>query len=123
MSLRHVVKPKLTWAMRYNRNRREIMEHIVQGESVAEISRKTGHCRQLIGDIRKSYSNGDPIENMWAIVKNGVEDAQPETIEDLKNTAFNVWESVEQVTIDNLINSMVNRLNQCVAKRGDKTGY
>jgi hypothetical protein len=65
----------------------------------------------------------NPIENLWAIVKNDVEEAHPETLEDLKNAAFQSWESIEQITIDNLINSMTIRLNICVDRKGDRTDY
>jgi hypothetical protein len=62
----------------------------------------------------------NPIENLGHIVKMKVEDAAPETIDELCNITFRSWEEIQSTTIDHLIDSMKNRLTVCIERAEDK---
>ena len=63
------------------------------------------------------------IENLWSIPKKRVEELQPKFINDLIDVIFDVWNSLEQALIRNLVDSMPNRLNEVIKRLGEPNGY
>ncbi|KAH0785104.1 Transposable element Tcb1 transposase [Histomonas meleagridis] len=65
----------------------------------------------------------NPIENLWSIMKERVQELEPDTIENLIEIVFQVWETIEEKTIKNLIDSMPDRLARVIALNGAPNGY
>ena len=65
----------------------------------------------------------NPIDNLWSIIKRRVEDVQPQSIDDLITLTFQTWDSISMNEIHNLIDSVPNRLQECIRKNGMQTGY
>ena len=80
-------------------------------------------CKETMGYLRDKCSileswpanspDLNPIENLWAIMKDRVEQVEPS----------DVWNNLEVSTIHNLINSVPERLNAVVLNGGAQTGY
>ena len=64
-----------------------------------------------------------PIENAWAIVQARVDAAGCETFQDFKQTVEREWAKLSKKECRNLIGSMRERLEACVAVGGDKTRF
>ncbi|GFS88151.1 transposable element Tcb2 transposase [Trichonephila clavipes] len=66
-----------------------------------------------------------PIEHVWDMLGRRI-DARPRppaTVQDLEIALLEVWNSIPQSLIDNLIASMANRCAAVLAVRGDHTPY
>lgn len=63
----------------------------------------------------------NPIENLWGILVRRVykENRQFNSVEELKNTILKEWQAIDQKIIENLINSMPNRIFDVVSKHGN----
>ena len=59
-------------------------------------------------------SDINPIENLWSIMQRRVELQRPKNKQDLIDTVFDQWTQIQQETIDTLINSMPDRINECI---------
>ena len=77
----------------------------------------------LLEEWPSSSPDLNPIENLWAIIKHRLAEIAPTTIDDLITTIFQIWESIPQSLIDNLIDSMNARISIAISKIGDKIGY
>ena len=58
------------------------------------------------------------IENLWSIVKRGVEIRQPKNIEELDRFMVEEWENISKKTIVNLIKSMKERCQLVIDNMG-----
>jgi hypothetical protein len=100
---------------------------LVQDSASCHTAEETMNYLTTYCNVLENWPSGSPdlnsTEKMWAIGKNAIIDANPETLEDLKIAAFQAWESVEQITIENLIDFMTTRLRICVQNNGGNTGY
>lgn len=65
----------------------------------------------------------NPIENLWAIMKGRAADLGANTLEALEDVIFDVWNSVSDQEICNLVGSMESRLDECVKAGGGPNGY
>lgn len=65
----------------------------------------------------------NPIENLWAILKRKVEELRPQTKDDLINIIFDAWRNIDARILNNLIDSMKNRLQLVIQKNGEPNGY
>ena len=65
----------------------------------------------------------NPIENLWAILKDKVAEVSPKTVEDLINIIIDVWNNLSMRTIENLINSMPKRLRKVLESEGNPIDY
>jgi hypothetical protein len=53
-----------------------------------------------------------PIEDLWAIPKRQVEELGPETKEGLIDVIITAWENIEMSLVNNLVDSMLERLEE-----------
>jgi hypothetical protein len=60
------------------------------------------------------------LENLWAILKHGVEEFHPAPRGDLVGVRFDGWDSLDMELINNLINSMTQRMQLVIQKAGDR---
>lgn len=65
----------------------------------------------------------NPIENVWQVIKDKVEKLEPVSINDWRTTIQQTWASLDDLYLDNLIDSMPRRLEQCVRRNGALTDY
>lgn len=67
----------------------------------------------------------NPIENMWGILVRSIykDNRQYQTVNELKCAILDAWQSISQETIDNLINSMPNRIFDIITNRGGYINY
>lgn len=65
----------------------------------------------------------NPIENLWALIKRRIEKCDPSTKSDLKELIEEIWDGIDVELIKCLIKSMKNRLQECIAKKGEKIDY
>ena len=62
----------------------------------------------------------NPIENVWALMKRAVEKALPTTVLQVKETIIKVWDSIDPT---NYVNSMQNRIDDCLDLNGGYTRH
>lgn len=69
--------------------------------------------------------NLNPIEHAWDTLGIRIVGHQipPRTIQELRVTSVQEWNSIPQVLLDNLVLSMGARCTACVAALGDHTSY
>lgn len=65
----------------------------------------------------------NPIENLWAVIKRRIEKLDPTTKSNLKEIIQEIWDGIDHQLVKSLIDSMKNRLQQCIARKGEKTDY
>ena len=65
----------------------------------------------------------NPIENIWAIMKQKVSNLMPTTLDDLEQSIRLAWDEVSLETIQNCIQSMPRRLQAVIDGGGLKTNY
>lgn len=64
-----------------------------------------------------------PIENVWAIIKERLSLRHFRSFDAYKKGLVEEWDNLEQSIIQNLYNSMENRLNQVLDNHGGPTKY
>ena len=62
----------------------------------------------------------NPIENVWALMKHEVEKQLPTSLDEVKLAIQKVWDDLDPT---NYINSMQNRINECLDRNGACTSY
>lgn len=67
----------------------------------------------------------NPIENLWGILAYRVygQGKQYSTIEELERAVYSAWDSIELEILENLINSMPNRMGSVIFNHGKITEY
>jgi len=67
----------------------------------------------------------NPIENLWGIIVRRIyaENRQFQTVDALKSAIQAAWTSIDRQMIQNLVNSMQNRIFQVINRSGKCTDY
>lgn len=67
----------------------------------------------------------NPMENLWAIMVRRIyaDNKQYVTVDELKVAILDAWRAIEPSIINNLINSMDNRVFQLINRSGKLTDY
>jgi transposase len=63
------------------------------------------------------------IENLWSWLDSQISKANPQNLDQLKSCVVNHLENVPKSIIENLIDSMPNRINECLKNKGGITRY
>jgi hypothetical protein len=67
----------------------------------------------------------NPIENLWAEVKKSLQKQkkQPSNLAELEKRVKKVWNGLPKVLIENLVDSMPDRIQAVIAAKGGPTKY
>jgi transposase len=65
----------------------------------------------------------NPIEMLWAILKEAVARLEPKSIEELQNVLLTVWNGISQAVVDKLCWSFARRLQMCLMTEGRAIGH
>ena len=65
----------------------------------------------------------NPIENIWAILKNKVRKLKSKTLNELRSNIIESWNNIDQQTIINTINSMPKRIKDVIDNNGGSIKY
>ena len=67
----------------------------------------------------------NPIENLWAEVKKSLQKQKKQTsnLAELEKRVKKVWKEIPKVLIENLVDSMPNRVEAVIAAKGGPTKY
>ena len=65
----------------------------------------------------------NPIENVFSLMKRFVRRAAPSTIEELRQSVLDAWESIDLETLQKLFDSMSRRMEAVIRLKGKRTGY
>lgn len=67
----------------------------------------------------------NPIENLWGVLCRRVysDGRQFHTLDDLKSAVFRSWEEIDKSTLENMVNSMPDRIYQLILNKGSSTKY
>ena len=92
-------------------------------------TRSKDNIVQRLRNCMESYANPPrspdlaPIENVWRILKQRVKQHRPRTLADLKYWLIIEWEAITYEEINRLIDSMPQRIRQCVERNGGSTSF
>jgi len=71
-----------------------------------------------------SYSPDlNPIENIWALMKDAVNQKNLSNIVEMKREVVQFWDTLTHETLTSLVESMPNRISECIARHGGLTKY
>lgn len=67
----------------------------------------------------------NPVENLWGILVRRIyaEGKQYATVDELKSAILEAWGNIEKTVLENLVNSMPNRMFQVINRNGKVTDY
>jgi len=65
----------------------------------------------------------NPIENVWAVIKNRVEKRRPKNIEDLEKFFMEEWARLGTEEVNLFLNSMKSRCEAVISANGDHISY
>lgn len=65
----------------------------------------------------------NPIENLWAILKRKLRQADTSSVTRLKAAIRKEWEEINPDILKNLASSLPTRLNECIKRKGMPTHY
>jgi hypothetical protein len=65
----------------------------------------------------------NPIENIWAVLKNQVAQLNPSNLSQLEKNIKSVWENLPRKMPQNLVLSMPERITQVIQSKGDAIDY
>ena len=65
----------------------------------------------------------NPIENIWALLKNKVKKRQNKTAEEFKKSIIDCWKEIDQEHINNTIKSIPKRIKSVIANNGKSINY
>ena len=100
---------------------------LLQDGATCHTSSLTMDYLQDYVDLVENWPPNSPdlnvIENLWSIVKRRVEEIQPQSIQELIQTVFEIWEAIPDDLIRKLIDSMDDRMQKVVRLNGFPNGY
>ncbi|XGW23090.1 hypothetical protein V3C99_005379 [Haemonchus contortus] len=104
--------------------------HVFQHDNASvHVSRSTKEWLQRHGvavmDWPACSPDCNPIENLWGIMARRVylNNRQYNSVEELKAAILAVWESIDDTTITNLVQSMPNRMFELIRHSGGPIDY
>jgi len=65
----------------------------------------------------------NPIENIWALLKNKVKKRPNKTVDEFKKSIIECWNEIDQNHINNTINSMPKRIKSVIDNNGKNINY
>ena len=65
----------------------------------------------------------NPIENLWAIMKGELREKDTSSIPKLEAAVRDVWNNIQSTTLQNLVLSVPDRLQDVIARKGKITSY
>ena len=65
----------------------------------------------------------NPIEHVWALLKNMVNDREPKMVEEVKSALNECWAQIGLEQIQKYINSFRSRCMECIKNKGKATSY
>lgn len=65
----------------------------------------------------------NPIEHLWEIVEQQLENKPCKNLEELKTAIFEIWNSIDEKTTNHLVASMPRRCAAVIAARGGSCKY
>jgi transposase len=65
----------------------------------------------------------NPIENVWAIMKQRLNKKRPKSLEELDQVIQQIWESIEIDILRKLYESMPSRVRKCIKAKGHPIKY
>ncbi|KAG0727397.1 Transposable element Tcb2 transposase [Chionoecetes opilio] len=65
----------------------------------------------------------DPIENLWAIIKRRLRGRDTSSVPKLVHHFPEIWDSFQPALLQNLTQSVPNRLKDCIKRKGHHTKY
>jgi tRNA A37 threonylcarbamoyladenosine biosynthesis protein TsaE len=85
-------------------------------------SKKTNEWFRANGIVVLEWPPGspdlNPIERLWAIIKQQLEMINPTNLCELKEAIAKIWNNIDYSTVKSLIESMPERLEKCIAANG-----
>ena len=76
-----------------------------------------------IGYLPSNSPDLNPVENVFSIMKRSVRAKAPSTEAELRQAIVEAWDALKPETLRNLFASMPGRINQVMAKKGDRIKY
>jgi transposase len=71
-----------------------------------------------------SYSPDlNPVENLWAVLKNNIRKRQPRTLEELRNMIYEEWDDLSEDYVQSLCSSIYDRIDMCIENEGNRINY
>ena len=65
----------------------------------------------------------NPIENLWSILQKRVKERRPQSKSELISVVYSEWANIDGETLQNLYDSMPNRIEQVIQNNGYQTDY
>ena len=65
----------------------------------------------------------NPIEHVWALMKCELQKTPAKNLKELKDKIVEISDSIDEKTTTPLVNSVQDRLNECIKKKGYPTKY
>jgi DDE superfamily endonuclease len=65
----------------------------------------------------------NPMENLWAVLKQAVQKQGPKNLEQLRNCILQEWKKIDKNTLESLIDSLPNRIQLVIQAKGGSTRY
>jgi hypothetical protein len=100
---------------------------LMQDGASAHTSATTMEYLRMYANVLEDWPSGspdmNPIENLWAILKERVAALAPKTLDDLEAAIRIAWEEMTSDMIAHLIDSMPSRLQATVRAQGHPNGY
>lgn len=78
---------------------------------------------EYIRDWPANSPDLNPIENLWSIVKKELREKDTSTVLKLRSAITSVWENLSEEVIHKLVDSVPQRLQECIKKKGNTTKY
>lgn len=100
---------------------------LMQDGASAHTAKSTMSWLQERCEVLTNWPSGspdlNPIENLWSIMKARVSELGADNVDTLKQIIRDVWYSISDVEIANLVMSMRDRLEKVIQKQGGPNGY
>lgn len=77
----------------------------------------------VVLDWPSNSADLNPIENVWAIIKDKLRHTDIYSIQKLKDTTTSIWNNLGEDLIKNLFHSMNDRLQECIDLEGGRTKH
>lgn len=64
-----------------------------------------------------------PIENIWALLQRNVSQKNPRSLEQLVYYIYAFWKNLKKSPISNIFNSIYDRIDMIIERKGDVIDY
>jgi transposase len=115
--------PSIHWDPNVRRFRAFLMDNDGRHHNRQVINCLRTHDMDRIGYMPPNSPDINPVENLFSVMKNFVRERLPQNEAELRTAIHDAWEDIDKQTLNDLFDSMSERMQLVIDHAGDRIPY